>query len=87
MLLAFCRLKYNDSRVVPVSDADMTKVFSGSVGAQSSSEISGSGAGSLDSDSKETIIKDTLLTSDSPTVQDDLATPYVYIYRRMDEEQ
>ncbi|KAF9963158.1 Ubiquitin carboxyl-terminal hydrolase 12 [Modicella reniformis] len=62
-------LKYNDSRVTPVTDADMAKVLAGNVGTQAVNNIS-DGAGSLDLDSKEISIND-------------LATPYVYIYRRI----
>lgn len=79
-------LKYNDSKVTPVSDGDMAKVFSGGVGTGSGSDSSVIRTHSFDSESTEFSHKDASVVNDTVSFHD-LATPYVYIYRRMDEDQ
>ncbi|KAF9925929.1 TatD DNase [Linnemannia zychae] len=67
-------LKYNDSAVDPVSDEDMEKLFSGN-------------SKKLASTSQEAKIteEDKIGISSLTTIMDDhVATPYVYLYRRID---
>ncbi|KAF9359576.1 hypothetical protein BGX26_012020 [Mortierella sp. AD094] len=80
---AFRWLKYNDSYVDPVSDEDMARVFSGNVNSQSSSsEVLGDSTsqtvGSSENGKKEGLAGNNLFDVD-------MATPYVYIYRRIDD--
>ncbi|KAK3806324.1 MAG: hypothetical protein J3Q66DRAFT_358848 [Benniella sp.] len=77
-------LKYNDSSVTPVSDNDMTKVFSGGAGAQAANHIGG--VDNHEFDSKEFSTGEIPPLISTFSIRCDLATPYVYIYRRMDEE-
>ncbi|KAI7822017.1 hypothetical protein BC939DRAFT_195770 [Gamsiella multidivaricata] len=86
------RLKYNDSNVEPISDEDMAKVFFGDVGAQASKDIvsnsstsAGAGTGSSGSDDGEVdAIKKEIASITSAAFDYELATPYVYVYRRID---
>ncbi|KAG0047291.1 TatD DNase [Gryganskiella cystojenkinii] len=69
-------LKYNDSAVDPVSSEGMARIFSGKVNGQGSKE----GTNLADGLSS---VKDHGSTFD----EFDIATPYVYIYRRVEGEQ
>ncbi|KAF9124877.1 Ubiquitin carboxyl-terminal hydrolase 25 [Mortierella sp. 14UC] len=77
---AYRWLKYNDSSVDPVSDEDMEKLFSGNVKKQPSSS-SGSPEENKSHISEEDKMDFSALTS---ILDDHVATPYVYLYRRLD---
>ncbi|KAI8598152.1 hypothetical protein EDD21DRAFT_383353 [Dissophora ornata] len=80
-------LKYNDSSVDPVSDEDMDRVFSGQVSAQANSDIdSWSSGGARGLGSVNDGIAEASFAS-STLLDDDLGTPYVYLYRRVDQAQ
>ncbi|KAG0215441.1 Ubiquitin carboxyl-terminal hydrolase 26 [Mortierella sp. GBA30] len=64
---SFRWLRYNDSKVKPISDEHMARIFSGNVSV-------GSGCGEND-------LGDFLSPSNTP-FEDDVATPYVYIFKR-----
>lgn len=65
------RLKFNDSSVLPVSEEGMAQIFSG--------KVSGLGA----HEGREETSASSLF-SRLDVGEDDMATPYVYIYRRID---
>jgi hypothetical protein len=62
----------------------MAKVFSGGAGAQAANHIGG--VDNHDLDSKEFSTGELPPFISTFSIRCDLATPYVYIYRRMDEE-
>ncbi|KAI1300688.1 Ubiquitin carboxyl-terminal hydrolase 12 [Mortierella claussenii] len=83
-------LKYNDASVDPVSEEDMARVFSGNVNTSVTSDLSINGSGDVNETGAEAgagltdgVKKDPLVSS--YLLDDDLATPYVYIYRRLDD--
>ncbi|KAF9911863.1 hypothetical protein EC991_001767 [Linnemannia zychae] len=79
-------LKYNDSSVDPVSDEDMEKLFSGNIKKQpSSSSGGGSGSGSPGENNKAHMTGEDKVDYSALSILDDhVATPYVYLYRRLD---
>ncbi|KAF9967810.1 TatD DNase [Mortierella alpina] len=72
---SFRWLRYNDSIVEPITDGHMARIFSGNVSIGTSGTSSNSG----DDDSK-----DFMSSSLNTLFDDDVATPYVYIFRRVD---
>lgn len=82
------RLKYNDSAVDPVSDEDMEKLFSGNVKKQkpTSSSSSGGSSSSPAENNKALLSGDDKMDLSALTniLDSHAATPYVYLYRRLD---
>ncbi|KAF9205052.1 Ubiquitin carboxyl-terminal hydrolase 12 [Haplosporangium sp. Z 27] len=78
---AFRWLKYNDSCVDPTSDEDMARVFSGNSQSNNIEKVSNTSDHAVESleHSKKTVFTSTNI------FDDDMATPYVYIYRRIDD--
>ncbi|KAF8948536.1 TatD DNase [Haplosporangium gracile] len=74
-------LKYNDSSVDPVSDEDMEKLFSGNVKKTTISDSNSPGENNKAHISGEDKIDLSALTS---ILDSHVATPYVYLYRRLD---
>lgn len=68
------RLRYNDSIVEPITDAHMARIFSGNVSV---------GTGGASSSSGDDDSKDFMSSSLNTLFDDDVATPYVYIFRRV----
>ncbi|KAG0376215.1 Ubiquitin carboxyl-terminal hydrolase 25 [Mortierella sp. AD032] len=72
-------LKYNDSSVDPVSDEDMAKLFSGNIKKGASS------ASCLEENKNHVSGEDKMdFSALTSTLEDHVATPYVYLYRRLD---
>ncbi|KAF9114097.1 Ubiquitin carboxyl-terminal hydrolase 12 [Mortierella sp. AM989] len=80
---AFRWLKYNDSCVDPVSDNDMARVFSGNVNSLSGSSEIPSNSEGRSVGLPEISRKEGLASINH--FDDDMATPYVYIYRRIED--
>lgn len=82
------RLKYNDSAVDPVSDEDMEKLFSGNVKKQKpTSSSSSSGSGNSPTENHKALLSGedkTDLSALTSILDNHVATPYVYLYRRLD---
>ncbi|KAF9573090.1 Ubiquitin carboxyl-terminal hydrolase 12 [Mortierella alpina] len=72
---SFRWLRYNDSIVEPITDGHMARIFSGNVSV---------GTGGTSSNSGDDASKDFMSTSLNTLFDDDVATPYVYIFRRVD---
>ncbi|KAF9282171.1 Ubiquitin carboxyl-terminal hydrolase 12 [Mortierella alpina] len=72
---SFRWLRYNDSIVEPITDAHMARIFSGNVSV---------GTGGASSSSGDDDSKDFMSSSLNTLFDDDVATPYVYIFRRVD---
>ncbi|KAH7060325.1 hypothetical protein BKA57DRAFT_446908 [Linnemannia elongata] len=85
---AYRWLKYNDSAVDPVSDEDMEKLFSGNVKKlkpATSSNTSGSGGSPTENNKAHLSGDDNMDLSALTSILDKhVATPYVYLYRRLD---
>ncbi|KAF9990672.1 Ubiquitin carboxyl-terminal hydrolase 25 [Mortierella antarctica] len=72
---SFRWLRYNDSIVEPITDGHMARIFSGNVSV---------GTGGTSSNSGDDNSKDFMSSSLNTLFDDDVATPYVYIFRRVD---
>ncbi|KAF9144275.1 TatD DNase [Mortierella sp. GBA39] len=78
-------LKYNDSAVDPVSDEDMEKLFLGNVKKQKPTTSSSSGGSPTESNKAHLSGEDKMDLSALTSILDKhVATPYVYLYRRLD---
>lgn len=79
------RLKYNDSSVDPVSDEDMEKLFSGNVKKQKQASTSNSSSSPEETNNVHISGDDKMDISALTSILDrHAATPYVYLYRRLD---
>ncbi|KAF9437474.1 hypothetical protein BGZ76_000624 [Entomortierella beljakovae] len=84
--LEFSKLKYNDSCVDPVSNEEMARIFSGgdvNSQPQSGNKETSAFSNTQTSEALEAGKKEGL--GSNMFIDDDMATPYVYMYRRLDD--
>ncbi|KAG0313150.1 Ubiquitin carboxyl-terminal hydrolase 12 [Dissophora globulifera] len=80
-------LKYNDASVDPISEDDMAKVFSGSVGALTTRVNDTASKDGADGGNEGTLGDGLPEVTLSTFFEDEVAaTPYIYVYRRVDDD-
>ncbi|KAF9903617.1 Ubiquitin carboxyl-terminal hydrolase 46 [Lobosporangium transversale] len=88
---SFRWLKYNDASVDPVSEEDMTRLFSGDINMQAKKSGNLNGYNAAECLATDTSLEASNDQRNEPILNsflldDDMATPYVYIYRRLDDD-